>query len=95
MRHRIFKGIRDKNFKVNSFPNLKVEKKNLAPTSDTITNIVYARDPLEFKWKKGKEESKETIEEIERKSKRVGIAYNKGAYQYIDSLENAKCLGKK
>ena len=94
-RHRVFKGVRDPNYKVNSFPSLKVDKPGLAPVSNTITSVTVTRDPLEHKWKKGKEETPETVEEIERKAKRIGIAYNKGAYQYIDSAETAKHLGKK
>jgi hypothetical protein len=34
-------------------------------------------------------------EEIERKKKRVSIAYNKGAYQYITDGTDPKDIGKK
>ena len=48
-----------------------------------------------YKWKRDRVETKKTIEEIERKAKRVGIAYNKGAYQYINNVGEAKTLGRK
>ncbi len=32
--------------------------------------------------------------EMDRKSKCVAPAFNKGAYQYIGSFEQAKCIGR-
>jgi hypothetical protein len=40
-------------------------------------------------------EKEETRNEIIAKSKRVAVAYNKGAYQYISSAEDAKYVGRK
>ena len=37
---------------------------------------------------------KEARKEIERKKKCTAPAYNKGAYQYIDSYEEAMDIGK-
>ena len=38
-------------------------------------------------------ETKETRDEIIAKSKRVAIAYNKGAYQYVTDETDPKTLG--
>lgn len=47
------------------------------------------------KIRKG-EEKPETVAEIEAKAKRIAIAYNKGAYQYMgNGKENYKDAGKK
>jgi hypothetical protein len=37
----------------------------------------------------------DTAEKIIRNSKRIGIAYNKGSYQYITDETDAKTIGKK
>ena len=91
----IFRNIKkDKNYKINSFPDLKLNNENVSSCSNTISDIQFKKDPLSFKWKRGSEESKETIKEIEQKSKQIGISYNKGAYQYI-SKNDVLNLGKK
>jgi hypothetical protein len=41
------------------------------------------------------ERESKALEEIERKKKRVGIAYNKGAYQYITDETDPKDIGRK
>lgn len=53
-----------------------------------------ARNSIMEKALRGKE-SKETCQEIFRKSKCLAPAYNKGAVQYVGSLAEAKDVGKK
>ncbi len=75
------------------FPNLKVD----APTvlSNTVGNG-FKKSIDDYKWKKDRKETTETISEIESKKMRIAPAYNKGALQYItDDRENIKTLGKK
>ncbi len=77
----------------NAFPNLKVSDNGL---SNNLAAISFKKDILhQHLWKKGMEEKKEVQEEIIAKSKRIGITFNKGGYQYITSEEMAKNLGKK
>jgi len=69
---------------------------NTFPTSDTITRVMGKRDLLtEHKWKTDSQESKETIQEINKKRSRIAPAYSKGSYQYITDAADAKTLGRK
>jgi len=69
---------------------------NNFPTSDTITRVMGKRDLLtEHKWKSDSQESRETIQEINKKSMRIAPAYNKGGYQLITDASDAKTLGRK
>ena len=74
------KGVRDKSFRVNAFPNLKCDKPNVTQVTNGFGNG-FKSDFQAHRWKKDRVETKETIEEMEHKAKRIGIAYNKGAYQ--------------
>ncbi|NJO63359.1 MAG: hypothetical protein HC836_35640 [Richelia sp. RM2_1_2] len=75
-------------------PNLTAVK---IPTSDQIPfGVVCAKKSIDdWRWQKNIEESQNTIEEIERKKKRVAIAYNKGSYQYITGGADPSTFGKK
>lgn len=53
------------------------------------------KDPLAYKWKRGREESPDTIRELEKKRMRVSPLYNKGGLQYITDAENPETLGRK
>lgn len=75
------------------FPDLTV--KQVAPTSDNLYNSGgFKKSVDDWKWKKDRQETKETIEEIERKKTRTAPIWNKGAYQYI-SGEDPKTIGRK
>jgi hypothetical protein len=88
-----FKKLKKKDKYKIPFPNLRVESSyNL---SNEVSNG-FKKSIDDYKWKKDKEESFQTIEEIERKKKRIAPAYSKGAMQYItDDAENIKTLGRK
>jgi hypothetical protein len=88
------KSPKTKSRHVNSFPDLSV--KQVAPTSDNLyTNGGFKRTVDDWKWKKDREETAETIKEIERKKKRTAPIWNKGGYQYITDGEDVKTLGRK
>lgn len=65
-------------------------------SGDSISGGICPRkDISDYLWKKGMEESKETIMEIERKSKSVAPLYSKGGYQYITPGSDPTTIGKK
>lgn len=76
---------------------IKTEKKPVTsiPLSDSIPGPAYKKSVDDYKWKRDREESKETIEEIERKKKRIAPAYNKGGYAYISDETDPTTLGRK
>jgi hypothetical protein len=56
----------------------------LVPTSDRVPAPVSARDLLHaYRWKRGAEETSETIKAMRRKATQIAPAYNKGALQYL------------
>lgn len=71
--------------------------RQVAPLTDAIPGGIAAkRDKLnDHKWKRGLEETKETIKEIQNKAARTAPAYSKGAYQYITDGADTKTLGRK
>ena len=71
--------------------------RKVAPMTDAIPGGIAAkRDKLnDHKWKRGLEESTETIKEIQNKAARTAPAYSKGAYQYITDGADTKTLGRK
>jgi hypothetical protein len=69
-------------------------QRNVAPVSNDIPGACFKRSIDDYKWK-GRQESKETIAEIERKKLRVAPAYNKGSTQYITEGADPKTLGRK
>jgi hypothetical protein len=70
---------------------------NYAKTSDTIPAGVCAKTSIDdWKWKKTlPEENAKTADAIDRKKKQVGIAYNKGSYQFLTEGTDTTTLGKK
>ena len=71
-----------------------VRQGNTIPTSDRITRTEGKRDLIyEHLWKKDRQETKETVNEIQRKAKSIAPAYSKGSYQYITG--DVKTLGRK
>jgi len=73
------------------------DDRKVAPMTDAIPGGIAAkRDKLnDHKWKRGLEESTETIKEIQNKAARTAPAYSKGAYQYITDGADTKTLGRK
>lgn len=63
--------------------------------SHTIPGNCYKKSVDDYKWKRGKTETKETAQEIEAKAKRVAPLYNKGAAQYITPETDIETLGRK
>lgn len=79
---------------VYDFPDLSV--KPMPPTSDNLyTNGGFKRTVDDWKWKKSRKESPETIKELTRKKERTAPIWNKGGYQYITDGEDTKTLGRK
>ena len=74
-------------------PSYKTESN--APLSNGFGNC-YKRDILnEHKWKRDRQETKETVAEIQRKAARTAPAFSKGAYQYVTDEADIKTLGRK
>jgi hypothetical protein len=75
------------------FPDLK--EVNAPTLSNGFANTGFKRDPLAHRWKKGCEESAETIKEIQAKAKRVAPLVNKQGYSYISPETDATTIGRK
>lgn len=86
-------GVRDKSVSIINIPDYKIE--NSIALSNSISGSCFKKDFRDYKWKRGKEESKETIQEIENKANRTAPMWNKGAYQFISSEEDLTKIGKK
>ena len=80
--------------KPNNMPDLSVEQRT-APLSNSIPGYGFKKSVDDWKWKRDREETAETIKEIERKKTRVAPAYNKGATQYITDGADPTTLGRK
>ena len=81
--------------KVNNMPDLSCESK-AAPVSNKLhTKGGFKKSVDDWKWRRDREESAETIREIERKKTRVAPAYNKGATMYITDETDPVSLGRK
>lgn len=68
-----------------AIPNLREGlDRGAAPTSDNVPGgVIEHRDIFtDHKWKPGKQEKQETIDEINRKAASVAPAYNKGGLVY-------------
>lgn len=82
-----------KDVKVEKKPLHTIDERILPALSNKVGNGI--KNDIWEKIRKG-EEKPETVAEIEAKAKRIAIAYNKGAYQYMgDGKENFKDAGKK
>ena len=78
-----------------NMPDLSCESK-AAPLSNNIhTSGGFKKSVDDYKWKKDKVESAETIKEIERKKTRIAPLWNKGSTMYITDAEDPTTLGKK
>lgn len=75
------------------FPIYKIESE--LKTSNNIDGSCFKKDSLSYKWKRGCEETAETIAEIESKKKRIAPLFNKGGLQYITPGNDAKTIGRK
>jgi len=78
-----------------NFPNLTVPVIS-AKLSNTIPSNGFRKDDLDaHKWKANVRESKEAIQEAERKRKRIAPYTNKGALMYITDEDDKRSLGRK
>jgi hypothetical protein len=77
----------------NPFPDLTI--KTTYSLSNGFAKSGFKQSIDDHRWKRDREESKATIDAIERKKKSVAIAYNKGGYQYLPNKDDAKYIGKK
>jgi hypothetical protein len=80
---------------INNMSDLTVENTNVAPLSNAIPANGYKRSVDDWKWKRDRVESAETVKEIERKKTRIAPAFNKGANQYITEGTDPTTLGRK
>jgi len=78
-----------------NMPDLTVENTNVAPLSDAIPANGYKRSIDDWRWKRDRGESADTIAEIERKKTRVAPAFNKGATMFISDGMDPASLGRK
>lgn len=86
-------GIRDKSFSIINIPDYSVD--NPVELSNSLSGSCYKKDFQDYKWKRNRQESKQTIQEIENKAKRVAPLFSKGATQYITDDEDLTKIGKK
>jgi hypothetical protein len=68
--------------------------KPLPPLSNAVGNG-FKRSVEDYKWKRDREESTETIAEIEKKKTRLAPIANKTGYQYITDETDIETLGRK
>ena len=80
---------------INNMSDLTVENTNVAPLSNAIPTNGYKRSVDDWKWKRDRVESAETVKEIERKKTRIAPAFNKGANMYITEGTDPVSLGRK
>lgn len=81
--------------KLSNMPDLSCESK-AAPLSNNLhSKGGFKKSVDDWKWRRDREESAETIKEIERKKTRVAPAYNKGATMYITDETDPVSLGRK
>lgn len=84
-----------KGSRIDNMPDLSCDSK-AAPLSNNLhATGGFKKSVDDWKWKRNREETYETIKEIERKKKRIAPAYNKGAIQYITDDTDPKTLGRK
>jgi hypothetical protein len=80
----------------NTMPDLKAENgPNVAPLSDAIPANGYKRSVDDWRWKRDRGESAETIAEIERKKTRIAPAFNKGPVMLVTDGMDPASLGRK
>ena len=88
-------GDRKRRTTINRMPDLTCES-NAAPLSNNLhANGGFKRSVDDFRWKRDRQESVSTINEIERKKTRIAPAWNKGANQYITDGTDPTYLGRK
>lgn len=77
-------------------PDLKIEpREQVAPLSHSIPDNGFRRSVDDWRWKKDRAETSDTIKEIERKKKRVAPIWNKGGVMYITEGTDPSTLGRK
>lgn len=78
-----------------NMPDLKVEARGAPVSNNMAVNGGFKRSVDDWKWKRGREESDETIMEIERKKTRIAPIYSKGPVQYLTDDVDPTTLGRK
>ena len=80
---------------LNNMPDLSCES-NAAPLSNNLAAAGgYKRSVDDWKWKRDRVESADTVKEIERKKTRIAPAFNKGANMYVSDGMDPASLGRK
>lgn len=75
------------------FPDYKIT--NSTAMSNSIDGICPKKDAMAYMWKRGSEETQDTIREIEKKKKMIAPLFNKGGYQLITPETDSKTIGRK
>jgi hypothetical protein len=79
-----------------TMPDLKVENKSrVAALSNAIPANGFKRSVDDWRWKRDRQESAETVKEIERKKTQIAPAYNKGPVMFISEQMDPSSLGRK
>jgi len=81
--------------KINNMPDLSCESRAVPLSNNIHTSGGFKKSVDDYKWKKDKVETAETIKEIERKKTRVAPGWNKGATMYITDETDPVSLGRK
>ena len=81
------------------YSTLNIKEKKVEIPLTSLSNDIpyggYKKSVDDYKWRKGVEETPETIKEIERKKDRLAPAYSKGPVQYISDGADITTLGRK
>jgi hypothetical protein len=79
----------------NTMPDLSCDS-NVAPLSNNLyATGGFKRSVDDWKWKRDRVETAETVKEIERKKKQIAPAFNKGATMYVTEGMDPSSLGRK
>lgn len=71
-----------------AFPDLKVEGSH-SLSNNLKTKGAFKQDKLkDHLWRRGQSEKPATVQEMEKKAKRVRMHHSKGAYQYATDGDN-------
>lgn len=84
-----------KQFRAKNMPDHSYEDRAVPVSNNLHETGGFKKSVDDWKWKRGREESAETIKEIEKKKSRIAPAWNKGANQYITDGDDPKTLGRK
>ena len=76
-------------------PNTTTANAAIPSLSQIPTGGGFKKSIDDYKWKFGRQETEDTIKEIEAKKRRIAPIYSKGPAQYMTDATDLKTLGRK